>query len=229
VTDISILQKEIGITFKNIHLLTTALTHSSFINENPGISTVSNERLEFLGDSVLGLAVSNKLYHDNPSADEGELTLLRSALVRKETLADMANKINLGDSLYMGKGEERGGGRKKAANLAGAFEALIAAIYLDQGFDTAASFILNLFKDEILNQAGNNIHTDYKSKLQEIIQKKHQITPSYLLIEATGPDHDRQFTVKVKLEDETLATGRGKSKKAAEMDAARQALKELPE
>ncbi len=222
------LQKEIGIFFSDTSLLELALIHSSYINENPGVAPASNERLEFVGDAILGLVIAERLYQDLPSAAEGELTRLRSALVRRETLAEIARQIDLGDYLRFGIGEEAGGGRNKPANLAGAFESLIAAIYLDQGPETARNFILKLFGTEMYKQANKSARANYKSKLQEIIQAEQQITPSYHIIKAVGPDHAKEFTVEVKAGETVLGWGTGQSKKAAEMEAARVALKNLP-
>ena len=225
--DLALLQQKIGLHFDNLALLDLALVHSSYINENPGVAPASNERLEFLGDAVLGLVIAESLYQDFPGSPEGDLTRLRSALVRRETLAQIAGTIELGDYLYLGNGEEGGGGRNKPANLAGAFEALIAAIYLDRGLDAARNFITRLFGEEMYDLAQQALTTDYKSKLQEIIQAEKQITPIYEILEAIGPDHARQFTVEVRAEDQVLGRGTGKSKKAAEMEAARIALKNL--
>ena len=226
-TDLSQLQKILGIAFNDPSLLELALIHSSYINENPGIAPASNERLEFLGDSVLGLVVAEKLYHDYPESNEGELTRLRSALVRKEMLAQIAGVIKLGEFLSLGIGEEAGGGRSKPANLAGAFEALIAAIYMDQGLTAAKIFILKLFGTEIHMQAQMGAGTDYKSKLQEVMQAERQIPPGYHLVEAVGPDHAKKFTVEVIISEEVLGRGSGKSKKTAEMEAARVTLERL--
>jgi ribonuclease III len=226
-TDLTLLQNTLGMSFNNPSLLELAMIHSSFINENPGIAPASNERLEFLGDAVLGLVVAEKLYHDYPESDEGELTRLRSALVRKEMLAQIAGDISLGEYLSLGIGEEGGGGRSKPANLAGAFEALIAAIYMDQGLTAAKTFILKLFGTEMLAQARLGAGTDYKSKLQEVMQAERQITPGYHLVEAVGPDHAKKFTVEVIIGDEVLGRGTGKSKKSAEMEAARITLERL--
>jgi ribonuclease III len=225
--DVSLLEQRLGIVFKDRTLLDLSLIHSSYINENSGIVPTSNERLEFLGDAILGLVTAQKLYQDFPESDEGELTRLRSALVRRETLAQIAGLINLGDYLRLGVGEEAGGGRQKPANLARALESLIAAIYLDGGLELARESILKLFGPEIWEQAQEGAGTDYKSKLQEIIQAGQQVTPDYQLIKATGPDHARQFTVEVKAGNTVLGQGTGKSKKAAEMDAARVALKKM--
>jgi ribonuclease-3 len=222
--DLAEFTDKIGIRFQNIAYLKLALTHSSYINENPGQTIDSNERLEFLGDAVLGLVIADRLYHDFPHSPEGGLTRLRAALIRRETLAQIARKIDLGDYLSLGIGEESGGGRDKSANLAGAFESLIAAIYLDQGLERARSFILDLFGPEIYQQARRSAGTDYKSKLQEKLQAQKQITPTYVLIEALGPEHSKLFTVEVRAGEEALARGSGKSKKLAEMEAARTAL-----
>jgi ribonuclease III len=218
--DIVEFAKKIGIRFQNIAYLKLALVHSSYINENPNQTAGSNERLEFLGDAVLGLVIADKLYQDFAQSPEGELTRLRAIAVRRETLARIARKIDLGSYLLLGIGEESGGGRDKSANLAGALEALIAAIYLDQGLEHARNFIYSLFGSDIYLEAG----TDYKSKLQEILQAQKQITPTYVLIEAVGPEHNKQFTVEVRAGEETLGRGSGKSKKLAEMEAARAAL-----
>jgi ribonuclease III len=225
--DLKNFQEILNIVFINPSLLELSLVHSSYINEKPGVAPDSNERLEFLGDAVLGLVIAEKLFADFPQSAEGELTRLRSALVRRETLAQIARTINLGDYLLMGKGEESGGGRDKPANLAGAFEALIAAIYLDQDLKIARDFILKLFGPEIHKQAHRGAETDYKSKLQEIIQSERQIAPSYQVIEAKGPDHAKLFKVEVKIGDEVLGVGTGKSKKMAEMEAAHAVLKTL--
>jgi ribonuclease-3 len=218
---------KIGIHFHNVAYLELALIHSSCINESHNLVVDCNERLEFLGDAVLGLIIAEKLYQDFPNAPEGELTRLRAALVRRETLAQMARKIDLGNYLSLGIGEETGGGRDKSANLAGAFESLLAAIYLDQGLERTRSFILGLFGTEIYQQAHRGAGTDYKSKLQEILQGQQGITPTYVLIEAVGPEHKKQFTIEVRAGAEALGHGSGKSKKLAEMQAAKAALSKL--
>jgi ribonuclease-3 len=225
--DLRLFQQEIGIPFNDSSLLELALVHSSYINENPGVAPASNERLEFLGDAVLGLVIAEKLYQDFPESDEGELTRLRSALVRRETLAQIARTINLGEYLSLGIGEEAGGGRNKPANLAGSFEALLAAIYLDQGPDKVRRFILKMCGPEIDKHACQVASDDYKSRLQEIIQAQKQPAPSYRVVAATGPDHAKQFTIEVKVGDIVLGRGSGNSKKAAEMEAARLALEKL--
>jgi len=225
--DLAALQQTLGISFNNPSRLEQALVHSSYVNENPGFAPVSNERLEFLGDAVLGLVVAEKLYQDFPYSAEGEMTRLRAALVRGNTLARVARTIKLGDYLYLGKGEEASGGRRKPANLAGGLEAMIAAIFLDQGSIATREFILRLFNEELQKVASRGARVDYKSQLQEIIQAREQQTPAYQLVEAMGPDHDRRFTVEVRVGDTVLGKGSGKSKKAAEAEAARTALEQL--
>ncbi len=226
--DLATLQQVLGISFNDLSLLEQALVHSSYINENPDFAPNSNERLEFLGDAVLDLVVAEKLYRDSPQFTEGEMTKLRAALVRQDTLAHMARAIGLGDYLYLGRGEEASGGRHKPTNLAGTLEAVIAAIFLDQGLDTTTDFILRLFNAEMQKVISYGSGVDYKSQLQELIQIKQAQTPVYHLVEAAGPDHDRRFTVEVRVGDTVLGRGSGKSKKRAETEAARSALEQLP-
>ncbi len=225
--ELAVLQEILGVSFKDLSRLEQALVHSSYINENPDFAPTSNERLEFLGDAILGSVVAEKLYQDLPSFTEGEMTKLRAALVRRDALARAARAISLGDYLYLGKGEEASGGRRKPVNLAGALEAVIAAIFLDQGSATAKNFILRLFNKELQKVVSQGAGVDYKSQLQELIQAREQQTPDYYVIEATGPDHDRRFTVEVRAGDTVLGRGSGKSKKEAETEAARSALETL--
>jgi len=225
--DLAILQQTLGIPFNQPSLLEQALVHSSYINESPAFASTSNERLEFLGDAVLGVIIAEKLYQDFPHSSEGEMTRLRAALVRRDTLARIARAINLGDHLYLGKGEEASGGRGKPANLAAALEAVIAAIYLDQGSATTSNFILRLFHEELQKAVSRGIGIDYKSQLQEFIQARQQPTPTYHVIEAVGPDHNKMFTVEVRVGDSVLGRGSGKSKKIAETEAACSALERL--
>ena len=226
-TDLAVLQNTLGVSFKDPSLMEQALVHSSYINENSDITT-SNERLEFLGDAVLGLIIAQELYKSLPQSSEGEMTELRSSLVRGDALSRLAKAISLGDYLYLGKGEEASGGRRKPANLAGAMEAVIAAIFLDQGFNVTRDFILRLMAKELKKALSQGIAPDYKSQLQELIQARHQQTPTYQVIEAVGPDHDRRFTVEVRVGDTVLGSGSGKSKKSAEAESARSALVHLP-
>ena len=223
-SDLATLQKILGVSLNNQSLLEQALVHSSYANENPSLALSSNERLEFLGDAILGMLFAQKLYQDFPGSPEGEMTRLRSSLVRGDTLARIARAIGLGDYLYLGKGEEASGGRHKPVNLAGALEAAIAAIYLDQGLVVARDFILKLFDTEIQKAMSQGAGIDYKSQLQELVQAKKQPTPVYHIIEAVGPDHLKEFTVEVRVGDTVLGKGSGKSKKAAEGEAARTAL-----
>lgn len=223
--DFAALQQTLRVSFNNSSLLEQALVHSSYINENPSFALTSNERLEFLGDAVLGLIVAEKLYQDFPHFNEGEMTKLRAALVRRDTLARMARAISLGDYLYLGKGEEANGGRRKPANLAAALEAVIAAIFLDQGSSVTQDFILSLLATELESMVSQDAGIDYKSALQELIQSQEQQTPSYHVVATVGPDHDRTFTVEVRLGEAVLGTGSGKSKKTAETEAAHSALK----
>ncbi len=225
--DLANLQRTLGVSFKDVSLLELALVHSSYVNENPSLAPSSNERLEFLGDAVLGLVTAAKLYRNFPHLGEGEMTKLRSVLVRRDTLARVARAIRLGDYLYLGKGEEASGGRDKPANLAGAVEAVVAAIFLDRGSAVAGRFILRLLDTELQTAVSPRTGTDYKSELQELIQTREQEIPIYHVVEAVGPDHDKRFTVEVRLGNTLLGRGSGKSKKAAETEAARLTLEQL--
>ena len=214
------LQKILGVPFQRQELLTQALTHSSYANENPGIAPASNERLEFLGDAILGLIVAENLFRDFPGMAEGEMTRLRSILVKQETLARVAESIKLGNYLYLGKGEESSGGKDKPANLARALEALIAAVYLDHGLAVTEQLVLEILDTELLKTLYQGTIIDYKSQLQELLQAKTQQTPVYNLIETSGPDHDKKFVVGVYLGETLVAKGKGSSKREAEEAAA---------
>lgn len=220
-------QEMLGIHFNSPSLLRQALIHGSFSNENLAFAPVPNERLEFLGDAVLDMVVATRLYLDFPHFSEGEMTRLRAILVRRDTLARVARGIRLGDNLYLGKGEDATDGRNKAANLAGALEAVIGAVYLDQGLETVTDFIQRLFDAELIKAASKHSDANYKSELQELLQTREQRTPSYHVVETCGPDHDKKFTVEVRLGDTVLGKGSGKSKKAAETAAAETALKDF--
>ena len=222
-TLLTALQKTLGVRFKDPSLLEQAIIHSSYINENPGLSLDSNERLEFLGDAVLGFIVARELFKRFPSLSEGEMTKLRSSVVCRNSMFHMSRDISLGNYLYLGKGEEASGGRRKPANLARALEAIIAAIFLDQGLAGARNFILRVTGQEL----DKRTEADYKSQLQELIQSRHQKTPSYQVIAVAGPEHSRRFTVEVRVGNNVLGRGIGKSKKAAEAEAARSALAQL--
>jgi ribonuclease-3 len=222
--DLAALGEKLGIRFNEPSLLEQALVHSSYVNENPGSASVSNERLEFLGDAVLGMVFAEKLYQDLPEMSEGEMTKLRSYLVCRDTLSSVASAIGLGEHIYLGKGEEANSGRCKPANLAGTLEAVIAAVFLDQGLAATSDVILRLFDRELQRLASQGVAVDYKSQLQHLFQARQQETPLYHIIETTGPDHDRRFTAEVRVGDTALGRGSGKSKKLAETEAARQAL-----
>jgi len=225
--DLAALQKNLGISFSDLSLLEQALVHSSYINENPALALISNERLEFLGDAILDFIVAEELYQRFPNLSEGEMTKLRSSLVCQDSLSRMARAISLGNYLYLGRGEEASGGRRKPANLASALEAVIAAIFLDQGLATVRDFVLRSASQELNKALIQRAEADYKSQLQELIQARRQQTPTYRVIETTGPDHDKIFTVEVRVGDTILGRGSGKSKKMAETEAARSALAQL--
>jgi len=221
--DWSLLQNKLSVDFNDLSLLQQAFVHRSYLNENPEFSLGSNERLEFLGDALLGFVVAEDLYKRFAGMNEGEMTKLRSALVRQDCLARLASSLDLGDYLYLGQGEEKGGGRRRSRNLACTMEALIGAIFIDQGFDNTKDFILRLFSSGSRKVIEEGL-ADHKSRLQEFAQARKQEKPSYRLVEATGPDHDRRFLVEVSIEGEVLGRGWGKSKRSAEKEAARHAL-----
>ncbi len=217
------LQEKLHYVFRNPDLLSTALTHRSYINENPQSGTTDNERMEFLGDAVLGLCVSDllmKKYHD---FDEGTLSKIRSGLVNEKPLADLALNLGLGDCLLLGRGEEHSGGRTKESLLANAFEAVIAAVYLDSSFSKSRTLIRKLMMPLINDEDLSTECFDYKTVLQEFCQKKYKSAPLYTLLSESGPDHDKTFEVEVAIGDDVRQTGMGKSKKDAQKQAARKA------
>lgn len=211
--------------FKNRGLLVTALTHSSYANENRSSKCVSNERLEFLGDSVLGLNAAAYLYGEYPNMPEGQMTKLRAELVCEKSLVGAAGKLGLGEYLRLGKGEEQTGGRTRPSVLADAVEALIAAVYLDGGADVAAALVKEYILDSEKREKA--AFTDYKTLLQELVQRDCKETLSYELLSETGPDHDKVFTARVILGERSLGEGQGRSKKDAEQSAAKKALEVL--
>lgn len=219
-------EEKIGYEFKNKTYIQTALTHSSFANEHKEFNY--NERLEFLGDSVLGLVVSDYLFRARNDLPEGKLTRLRANVVCEESLSVVARKINLGDHLFLGKGEKTSGGSDRDSILADATEAVIAAIYLDGGFDQAKDFILSNLRDTIAKNIDGNIFRDYKTILQEIIQGNNGKI-SYKLVGESGPDHKKEFEMQVKCGQDTIGIGKGKNKKEAEKEAARDALVKMGE
>jgi len=222
---ISELEQAIGYRFKNITLLQNALAHSSYANERWHDSLKSNERLEFLGDSILGMMVADHLYNSFPDRPEGELTRMRADMVCEQSLAKIADRIGLGKHLLLGHGEEQGGGRGRASILADAVESVIAATYLDGGMDAARKFITDFVLCNVPVSRLQNV--DYKTQLQELVQQKKNQVISYRLTGETGPDHDKHFAVEVSLNSEVVGQGSGTSKKRAEQDAASKALKRL--
>ena len=216
------LEKAIGHSFRDISLLENALAHSSYANERWHDSLRSNERLEFLGDSILGMMVAEHLYRNFPDRPEGELTRMRADMVCEQSLAVIANKIGLGNFLLLGHGEERFGGRSRNSILADAVESVIAACYLDGGFEAALGFVRTFVLADIPVVKYHNV--DYKTALQEKVQQKKNQTLSYHLVGEEGPDHDKRFLVEVLLNGNPIGTGTGTSKKRAEQDAARVAL-----
>lgn len=219
------LETAIGYRFQNISLLQNALTHSSYANERWHNSLLSNERLEFLGDSVLGMLVAEYLYRSFPDRPEGELTRMRADMVCERTLASVARQIHLGEHLLLGHGEEQGGGRGRDSILADAVESVIAACFLDGGIQAALQFVQKFILVEVPVTKLHN--ADYKTQLQELIQQKKNQTLSYLLVGESGPDHDKRFDVEVTLNGERVGLGTGSSKKRAEQDAARAAIEKL--
>jgi ribonuclease-3 len=219
------LQSLLGVSFHSPDLLEQALTHPSFSNEE-GAHSPSNGRLEFLGDAVLGLVVTERLYRAFPHLSEGSLTRLRSALVCQETLSRLGLKLGLGGYLRLGRGEEKSGGGARPSNLARGLEALIGAIYLDRGMETVRRFILGLMEEEIGEQC-LRLPADYKSQLQELLHARKRPLPTYRTVDITGPDHERRFTVEVLDGERVLARGSGRSKRSAETEAARAALETL--
>ncbi|MFH0941857.1 MAG: ribonuclease III [Chloroflexota bacterium] len=213
------LERRLGVSFADRSLLEQALRHSSYINENPGLGQ-SNERLEFLGDAVLGLAVAERLFRDDPDATEGEMTRARAVLVREETLAGLAGSLGLGEYLRLGKGETGSGGRHKSRNLARVLEAVIGALFIDRGFEVSREFILGLLGKEF-SKLKILADVDYKTRLQELVQARQQPSPVYELVSEVGLPHALTFTVMVRVGERVLGTGSGKSKKVAETEAAR--------
>lgn len=219
------LQQVLHYTFKNPALLRIALTHTSFANESK-VATTHNERLEFLGDSVLSVVVADYLFHQS-GRPEGELTRMRASLVSEDALFQFAQEIHLGEYLRLGHGEDLGGGRNRPSVVSDAFEAVIAALYLDGGMEAARALIHRVLLDKEQEEAVEERRRDYKTELQELVQRRSNQTLHYEMIGATGPDHAKLFTCAVLLNGQTAGTGTGKSKKEAEQAAARAALQAL--
>jgi ribonuclease-3 len=227
--DIAQAQREMGVRFSDQSLLLRALTHRSFLNENPDLALEDNQRLEFLGDAVLDFVTAAWLYDHFPEFQEGRLTSLRAALVRTSALAKFARQINLGEHLLLGRGEEENGGRDRDANLCDAFEALVGALYLDRGLPAVDGLLFPLFKAETDHVLAADLDRDPKSQFQEWSQAELGITPHYRTIKATGPDHARTFVVAVYVGEELFGRGPGSSKQAAARAAAEAALARVRE
>lgn len=222
--ELSKLEKILGVEFIDKNYLLSAITHRSYLNEHKEATQEHNERLEFLGDAVLELVVTDYLYQKYPEKPEGELTAVRAALVNTVSLAESAQKLGLNDFMLMSKGEAKDTGRARQYILANAFESCIGAIYLDQGYDAAKKFIGEQLFNKTDKIVEKKLWQDAKSRFQELAQDKVSITPSYEMLSQEGPDHDRMFTIGVFLRDEKVAEGKGRSKQEAEQDAAEKAI-----
>jgi ribonuclease-3 len=223
------LQDKLGLRFQDQSLLLRALTHRSYLNENPHLVLEDNQRLEFLGDAVLDFVVGAWLYHRFPEFSEGRLTSLRAALVRTPTLAKFARQIDLGSFLLLGKGEQVSGGRQRMPNLCDAFEALVGALYLDSGLPMVETVLDPLLEQETEAVLTSELDRDPRSHFQELSQAQWGITPRYRTLSATGPDHARTFTVAVYVDDKAYGEGQGRSKQAAARAAAKAALEQVQE
>lgn len=221
-----LLEKKLAYSFGRKRLLKEALRHSSFVNEQSDPGLRDNERLEFLGDAVLNLIIGHTLMERHPHLEEGELSRMRATLVNESRLAMISRSLDMGTYLYLGKGEIQTNGRKKKSILADALEAIIAAVYLDGGFDASRRLVDTLFSPHVDAVAAKTVDQDYKSRLQERVQVIHREMPTYQTVDESGPDHDKTFRVRLSVWD-VATEGLGKSKKAAEQDAARQALEIL--
>ena len=221
------LQEKLSYVFRDATLLSTALTHRSYVNENPQSGGEDNERLEFLGDAVLGLCVSDLLMKKHADFDEGTLSKIRSALVNEKPLADLALQLGLGDCLLLGRGEEHSGGRAKESLLANALEAVIAAIYLDSSFSKTKTLLRRLMKPMMKDEAIAAQSPDYKTALQELCQKKYKTAPIYTLLAESGPEHEKIFEMEVVIGDDIRKIGCGRSKKEAQKQAAQKAWESL--
>lgn len=223
--DLPHLENKLGVKFKNIDLLSEALTHRSYLNENPKWPLPHNERLEFLGDAVLELAVTEILFNHYPSSSEGELTAIRSALVNYQMLANIAKNIELGDYIFLSRGEIKDAGKAREVILANAFEAVLGAIYLDTNYEIAKNIIEKIVMVRLDEVIEKKLYNDPKSLLQEIIQEKLKTTPTYSVLSEKGPDHAKIFKVGVFFNGDLIAEGEGSSKQEAEVEAAKEALR----
>ena len=227
--NIAPLEEKLGFQFQNRSVLMRALTHRSYLNENPDMSLEDNERLEFLGDAVLDFLVGSYLYHRFPEMDEGELTSLRAALVRAHTLADFAREWDLGTALQVGYGESESGGREGVPILCATFEAVIGAVYLDQGLDKVKELMNPLIEPALIKILDEQLHKDAKSEFQVWAQARYGVTPRYKVIATSGPDHDKVFTVSALVGEKSWGMGDGHSKQAAAQAAAREAMLQAEE
>lgn len=225
--DLADLETRLGYTFGDKSLLTRALTHRSYLNENPDLPYLDNERLEFLGDAILDFVAAEYLYQRFPEMSEGDLTSLRAALVKGETLARFAAELGVPPYVLMSRGEDSAGGRTRVPLLAGCFEAIVGALYLDRGLDAARALVLRFLNPEADRAHRERLDRDPKSMLQEMSQGHLQVTPQYRLVETRGPDHAKEFTVEVVIQDQVYGRGTGRSKQVAEQEAARVALEAL--
>lgn len=222
------LESDIGGVFKKRDLLENVFVHRSYLNEHKNFHLASNEKLEFLGDSVLSLVTSLYLYKRYPQLEEGDYTDIKASIVRTESLGEAARMLGLGQHLLLSKGEEQGKGRDNINILADCFEALIAAVFIDRSFDAASDFIVKyLFKDKLDYIVNNKLYLSPKSRLQELIQAKYKVLPEYKVLEEQGPEHRKEFKMAVYLERQRLGTGVGNSKKQAEENAAKNALEKM--
>ena len=219
--------KKIGVEFKDKRLLKVAFTHRSYLNENRGKGLKNNERLEFLGDAVLELIISSFLFTNYPDRAEGDLTSIRAAVVRTESLAEESRKLDIGQYLKMSKGEEDSGGKEKEYLLANLYEAILGAIYLEHGYDMCKEFVTRTLLNKVEKIVAEGLFVDPKTKIQELMQSKFKITPTYEIIGEDGPDHDKVFTVALLKGDKKLAVGHGHSKQKAEEDAAKNAIDKI--
>ena len=222
--DWTLFEKQIGVTFKNKDLLAQAFIHRSFLNENPKLGFEHNERLEFLGDAVLELAVTDFLYKEYPTSPEGELTSFRAALVNAVTIAEVAQEIKMNDYLFLSRGESKDTGKARQYILANAFEALLGAMYLDQGYAVSEQFVARTLYGRAHDVVKKKLWRDSKSLVQEMAQEHVGVTPSYKVVRESGPDHDKHFTVGIFFGNDKVAEGKGHSKQEAEQAAARAAL-----
>jgi len=219
-------ESHLEVHFQSPDLLVRAMTHRSYVNEHEEVRR-DNERLEFLGDAILDFVVADMLFRKFPDIPEGDLTQLRSALVRTDSLAKLAAEARVGEFLLIGKGEENNGGRFRVNNLCRGFEALIGAIYMDQGLETVKEFVIPRLDNLLDYIIANDLHIDARSQLQERSQAELRVTPKYRVVDAAGPDHEKQFLIEVVIDTLVIGTGLGTSKRMAAQSAAREALKRL--